>query len=239
MHLRAVYAVALYTGARQSEIKAMQWQDIDLDADAPSWRLCRGTHGPTKNTRVRRFQLLDIEGEGPFANAITALRWWRANTKGSTRSDALVFPGRGGAMRHAKNDFGWSDKKTHRGLQLGSKSKALGTERRCTFHALRHTTASALISGMWGRSWSKPELQAWMGWSSPSMVERYAHLAGSRLAQAVAETRGLAQIWPNMTKPPKAADANNVNGFEGFPGWAIADLNCGLPPCEGGTLPLS
>lgn len=244
---RIVYAVALYTGARLSELKAVQWQDIDLDGEVPAWRLCRGQHGTTKNGFVREFPFLTL-GPRPgippeLVNATTALRHWRSISKLGTKPTDLVFPGRGGSQRHAKNSFGWPDRARGKGaartVKLGSKSLALGVDRKAGFHCLRHSCASALISGLWGRVWTKAEIQAWMGWRSPSMVERYAHLSGANLRKAALETTKSSHEVPTNTKPPKPVDTKSVYDSEGLSGWAIAGLNCGLPPCEEGTLPLS
>jgi len=57
MELRVVLATALYSGARRSELQALEWGDLDLDGDQPRWRLSRGLHGTTKNRRVRNFVL--------------------------------------------------------------------------------------------------------------------------------------------------------------------------------------
>lgn len=244
---RIVYAVALYTGARLSELKAVQWQDLSLDDEVPSWRLCRGQHGPTKNGRVRDFPLLMLDPTpgipADLSNAVTALRYWRSISKLGTKPTDLVFPGRGGSQRHAKNSFGWRDRPRGKGaervLKLGSKSLALGVDRKAGFHCLRHSCASALISGLWGRVWTKAEIQAWMGWRSPSMVERYAHLSGANLRKAALETTKSSHEVPTNTKPPKPVDTKSAYDSEGLSGWAIAGLNCGLPPCEEGTLPLS
>ncbi len=49
----------------------------------------------------------------------------------------------------------------------------------------------------------------------------------------------LATTWgvrhPDLTRMFGNADANR----DGWTGWAMADLNCRLLPCEGSTLPLS
>lgn len=59
-------------------------------------------------------------------------------------------------------------------------------------HDLRHTCASHLVQGSWGRTMSLPELRDWMGHSSTKVTERYAHLAPEGLRGAAAE---MARMW--------------------------------------------
>lgn len=82
-----------------------------------------------------------------------------------------------------------------RGTNLdGSKiSKTFAAEeaavgRHVRFHDLRHTCASLLVSGAWGRAWSLEEVKQLLGHSSISVTERYAHFAGSLLDDAAAQT---------------------------------------------------
>ena len=65
-------------------------------------------------------------------------------------------------------------------------TRAIG--RHVRFHDLRHTCASALVSGVWGRAWSLQEVCAFLGHSSISVTERYAHFAGTALETAAKET---------------------------------------------------
>ncbi|MEO6575667.1 MAG: site-specific integrase, partial [Polyangiaceae bacterium] len=58
------------------------------------------------------------------------------------------------------------------------------------WHDLRHTCASALVSGMWGRAWRLEEICALLGHSSITVTQRYAHLAGTALVVAAEETSG-------------------------------------------------
>jgi integrase len=54
-----------------------------------------------------------------------------------------------------------------------------GITRRVRFHDLRHTCASSLVAGWWGRAWRLEEVKAILGHGSVTMTERYAHLAQS------------------------------------------------------------
>ena len=65
-----------------------------------------------------------------------------------------------------------------------------GITRRVRWHDLRHTCASSLIAGWWGRRWSLEEVKGLLGHSSVKITERYAHLADSVLDVAASTTAG-------------------------------------------------
>lgn len=56
------------------------------------------------------------------------------------------------------------------------------------WHSLRHTCASMLVSGVWGRRWTLQEVAELLGHRSVSTTERYAHLAEGTIARAARET---------------------------------------------------
>lgn len=75
----------------------------------------------------------------------------------------------------------------------------IGVTRPFRWHDLRHTCASALVSGWLGRGWSLEETKEFMGHVSRSSTERYAHMADNalrrpRLTAAVAAA-ALATRW--------------------------------------------
>jgi hypothetical protein len=71
------------------------------------------------------------------------------------------------------------------------------------FHDLRHTCASHLVSGTWGRRWSLEEVQRVLGHGSRSTTERYAHLAEDALDHAAAQT----VIRPESVRVPSTERA--------------------------------
>jgi integrase len=165
---RAVFAAAIYTGARAGELFGLHWRDVDLDGARlvlrHSWR------GPRKNGRVLRVPLLPP--------AVEALReWWRVRPG---LPSALVFAADDGSA-HAKGyDAGWAS--TWR--------EATKTRDGVRFHDLRHTCAASLISGAWGDPWRLEEVRDFLGHSTVTMTERYAHLAPGSIADAAARTTG-------------------------------------------------
>ncbi len=71
--------------------------------------------------------------------------------------------------------------------------------RRVRFHDLRHTCASHLVMGTWGRQWTVNEVSAFIGHSDISVTQRYAHLSVDHLAVAAAETTGDVQAPKETT----------------------------------------
>jgi hypothetical protein len=60
--------------------------------------------------------------------------------------------------------------------------------RKVWWHLLRHTAATSLLCGWWGRRWSLDEVAKMLGHSSVKVTERYAHLLDSELSKIAAET---------------------------------------------------
>lgn len=89
----------------------------------------------------------------------------------------LVFPSLRGTMRQPGAPSGW---------ERWVASARLG--RTVRWHDLRHTCASSLVAGWWGRAWTLTEVCALLGHSSIKVTERYAHLAGSITQDAVKAT---------------------------------------------------
>ncbi len=192
---RDLFTVAIYTGLRRGELFALQWEDVHLEGDRARLVVRRGHTGPTKSGKAREVPL--------FAPAIAALARIRDAALGRRRrvealAGRLVFPGPDGAMYAEGYEAGWADKRERRGpegddgkrtlrVTLGAKSIA-GITRDVRFHDLRHTTASHLVMGTWGRRWTLEEVRTFLGHSTVRVTERYAHLAPDALHAAARET---------------------------------------------------
>lgn len=95
------------------------------------------------------------------------------------RGSVWAFPALRGGRRH-KGDLppAWR-----------AALKAAGITRRVRWHDLRHTCATSLLAGWWGRKWTLDEVCDYMGHSSVKVTERYARKLQETQQKAVAETK--------------------------------------------------
>jgi integrase len=205
---RLVFTLAIYTGVRQGELWGLRWEDIDLDAGQMIVRYGNGAGGPTKSGRPRTVPLLP-----PAREALRALQ----ELEKTPKIGGHVFLGRkrGGppAPYAKKYDGGWAGS-WHRPryadgkpVQVGPDGKRpkvwrdgwrelCGVRAAVTFHDLRHTFASHLIMGTWGRAWRLEEVQIVLGHTSITTTQRYAHLAPEGMRRTVLEAE---QMWRDPT----------------------------------------
>ncbi len=82
--------------------------------------------------------------------------------------------------------------------------RASGLTRRVRWHDLRHTCASSLVSGWWGRRWSLQEVKEMLGHTTIDVTQRYAHLAPGALEEAATATIGgsVMQVTPALESGP-------------------------------------
>ena len=184
---RVMIRVAIYTGIRESEMWTLHIDDVHLDHVEPHLMIRyggrkAGKYTPPKNGKVRRAPLNPM--------AIEAMREWMEYLPKHAKTNpfGLVFPtARGGHHRMKKPPRGW--------LDWLEKLKIRGvTGAPVVWHSLRHTCASMLVSGEWGRAWTLTEVQVQLGHRSAESTERYAHLAPSAVARAAAETLGHVKV---------------------------------------------
>jgi integrase len=116
----------------------------------------------TKSGRIRRVPLLR-----PAREAFAQMR----------KTDGLVWPRADGKPHDKWWSAGWAKWAPKR-------------EPRVRFHDLRHTCASHLVMGSWGRAFSLSEVKEWLGHSDIAVTQRYAHLAPGALLQSVAMLEG-------------------------------------------------
>ena len=162
--LFAMYATAVYTGARAGELAALQWDDIDLERRLIT--IERSFTGVTKSDDVRHAPILD-----PL---LPILRSWRLRNP-----LPLVFPNQAGTMMgESARAF---QELFHRVLaRAGFPNARRGGKERpyIRFHDLRHTFASHwMMSGG-----SIFRLQKILGHKSTQMTMRYSHLAPDAFA---------------------------------------------------------
>lgn len=177
--LRAFYAVAIYGGLRAGEMIGLRWQDVVLDGDSPHLKVRRSRDKATKTKGSRR--------EVPLLRpAREALKAWRAECRSQpvVSADGLVWPADHGGCHAVGYDAGWAGHSEKRGDKMierpGWREKA-GVRDHVRLHDLRHTCASHMRMGTWGRAWELHEIMAWLGHSDIKTTMRYAHLSPDNL----------------------------------------------------------
>lgn len=171
---RVMAQFAWGTGLRKSEMWCLELADFHPKAAQPHIVVRYGAPGlPPKNGKVRRVPLF---GAGLEA----ALRWLEMLPSFASRNPkGLVFPSPRGASRYGRRLRRWDEF-----------LRAAGITRRVRWHDLRHTCATALVNGWWGRKWSLDEACLMLGHSSVKVTERYAHTTDETLDRAARETGG-------------------------------------------------
>lgn len=193
---RHLVAFAAGSGLRAGELVALQLADVHADAIVVRY----GAPGrPTKTRRIRRVPLL------PLARA--ALVAWRAETAGRPNPLGLAFPGSHGAHRSRAHVIRWAV------WRAALAAADLG--RPVRWHDLRHTCASSLASGAWGRAWSLEEIREVLGHTTITITQRYAHLAASAVQRAADETRGIGrELAPAPSTRREALPPNPPESFK-------------------------
>lgn len=178
---RIVIAAALGTGIRQGEHAALQWPDLDLARQQLTIRRSR-KRDATKGGKERVLPL--------FGLGLAAFERWVDLHPGSMRG--LIFPAVEGGMRSSGHILGQyretpsSKPRSWWPVRL----RQAGITRRVRWHDLRHTFASALISGWHGRRWSLEEVAAYLG-DTMAAAAIYAHLGETALKAAVRGTKSI------------------------------------------------
>ncbi len=191
---RLVLTVAIYTGLRQGELWGIHWSDVHLDSNRPELVVRHSHKGPTKNGKIRHVPLL-----GPAQVALKRLKELYPR-----RTVGLVFTTVTGCRRPKSDDAGWRDRRLSKDVVKQGHKTLAGITRRVRFHDLRHTCASHLLMGTWGRAWKLEEVRDFLGHSDISVTQRYAHLSADHLQRAASETvvtpaQGPAKVPPRVS----------------------------------------
>jgi integrase len=135
---RTIITVAIYTGARISEILALAWSCVDLDRGIIKIRRSLSTARVKGEVNSEKFRWFDPKSERGIrdipipSNLVFALREWKEKCPNSD----LVF----------SNEFGGPCERTGIGRRgLKPALKQAGIDKAVTMHGLRHTYASMLI----------------------------------------------------------------------------------------------
>lgn len=172
--------VAAYSGLRWSELCALEWDDIDFDAETIDLRRSLDIDRRTKSTKSDRERIVPL-----LAPGMTALREWREH---APHGVDLVFPDETGGplssnwYRHDRT----MDEVTTDDRNLGRIRKACGIH--FEMHQLRDTYASILIQSGIGDA----ELTLWLGHrSTQTTIRRYGKLFEKRKAALASKANEL------------------------------------------------
>jgi integrase len=206
--LDAIVEFAIGSGLRSGELVTLRLADVDVESEDPHVVVRYGAppDKPTKGGKPRRVEL--------FGMALSAMKRWLAGLREYCPGNPLklAFPGPHGAFRSHDPVLRWDlwkgrpqkgtpCEKGYRSARTGIVERA-GIARDLRWHDLRHTCASSLVSGWWGRMWTLAEVQAVLGHESITTTERYAHLADTATKKAARETR-LAALETSSAPGPR------------------------------------
>lgn len=173
---RARVIVSLYTGVRPSELNRLTWGDVHSD---------RLIIRDTKNGRPRDVPLL-----GPARAVVRSLLERGDHHPEEHRLPGrAVFPGRWGRVRVSTSPKGWA--RWVRAAEIAHPVR---------YYDLRHTCATSLLAGWWGRKWSLDEVCQMLGHSGVQVTERYARKLSETLFSAAAETTSFPEPFPVATE---------------------------------------
>lgn len=172
---RQILRFAVGSGLREGELWSLGLDDVHMQRDphvVVRWGgIWKGEREPTKNGKPRRVPL--------FGMSLDAMRRWLDVLPRYAKENRfkLVFPQPNGNHRWLEPPRGWEA-----WLQTANIGRSV------RWHDLRHTCASSLVAGWWGRAWSLEEVARLLGHSSVKTTERYAHFADDFLTRAADES---------------------------------------------------
>lgn len=146
-----------------------------------------------------------------FGEGLAAIKEWLEILPTYARSnpEGLTFPT---LMGHRRREGAPSVKEKingrwqHRDVLPGALRLA-GITREVRWHDLRHTCASSLISGTWGRAWALIQVRDMLGHADIQTTQRYAHLCADSLRNEGESTPGhgvITHVIPNPEVPVTA-----------------------------------
>lgn len=212
---RWIMLFCMGTGLRQGEAWNLHLEDVHTEGDDPHVYVRFGSLGKApKNGRAEPVPLFGI-------GLLAAREWLKVLPSYAKRNPhKLMFPtptiekrkgstGRrgfkGGDRRQSsKTPKSWTRAKD-----------ALGTNRKSWWHLLRHTCATSLLCGWWGKAWSLSEVSKLLRHSSTKVTERYAHLMRGNLTKVAAETDALFIIANGLQKTPDTKPRDDDEGSSG------------------------
>lgn len=219
----AIVEFSIGAGLRSGELVTLHLADVHVDGEDPHiWVRYGKREGgklfPTKSGKPRRVEL--------FGYGLSGMKRWLSTLPSFCPNNPhhIAFPGARGGFRAHDHVLPWAVWKGGRELKEraagtpGPKPKALvpmlelaAITRDVRWHDLRHTCASSLVSGWWGRTWSLREVQEMLGHESITTTERYAHLSDTATKKAARETRA-ASVQDGPRGLEGASDSSMIPG---------------------------
>jgi integrase len=194
-----VVAIAIGTGMRSGELRALRWEHVDLQDASPHIMVRYGSppKSPRKNGKVLRVPL--------FGMALEAFTVLAAATPEEDRT-GVVFRSKTGCYRTKGRAVEPKDWKAW--------LEAAGISRRVRFHDLRHTCATLLLNGDLGRKWTYEEVKELLGHSSVKVTERYAKVLGTLAEKAAAAMRRPKRVKDKSGKGAATSGASQSQARE-------------------------
>jgi len=197
---RRYHQFAIGTGLRPGEQRALLKRDVHVDAAEPFLTVRYGSPGtPTKTGKPRRVPL--------FGAALEAARDQLSALKARKNPKGIFWPDAKGRYREEGVPEGWSG-----WLQAAEIGRSVRP------YDLRHTCASALVSGwLGGRRWTLEEVKEVLGHTDIKTTQRYAHLGETAIRDAVRETLA-ALAGPKLVQNAEnqAQVAETIEADDGF-----------------------
>ena len=198
-HLAAMAAFALATGLRESNVRLLRWEQVDIGRAVAWFEADQMKAGRTHTVPLnpQALHVLKLQSGVHKRWVFPVPRWETTNGKARVVLDEPT----GKVSNHA-----WRKACIRAGLPT------------LRFHDLRHTWASWHVQA----GTPLPVLQALGGWASLSMVQRYAHLgadhvaawAGNIAAGGTTPAQPLSQ--GPMKTAPDGADSHRVGWLMGY-----------------------
>jgi integrase len=184
--LRPFLSLAVASGLRLKELCELRWQDVDLDGGF--LYVAQDTKTGTRAVPL----------SGAAKDVLETLK--------KRRRDLRAALGIGHPLPHVFVTDEGHPYGTETARNMISKATLVATAAAeiegASFHTLRHTAASIMVQA------GVPlyEVQKYLGHSTPTMTERYAHLAPEHLKRAAAALDAVLRQGPNSVPTQKTAD---------------------------------
>jgi integrase len=209
--------MALNTGMRYSEIRLLQWKQIDLAGKMLIVGKSKSPSGTGRaiplNTRIMsvvEMWTAHFPARQPMHFVFPKERYGGAGEKdsfGFNNVKATVYdqdPSQPiGDWKEA-----WERARKRAGATLASKTETEAEPLQCRFHDLRHTAVTRLLEA----GVAYPVVASMMGWSAATairMAKRYGHIGNKALREAADVLGGAAIAEESLKKSPKSSGAES------------------------------